>query len=346
MLSERERDFTWRDGERVIRFGLGVLSEAPSLLSEHGFDGYVLLSTQRALDYGGAAATALADAAAATLEVPSGGVPGAAAAVRGDVAGRPLVALGGGRVVDSAKAIAAVDGLRCAAVPTTLSGADVTAIHRLPSGADRSPTGLVRPDLTIADPDQMASAPRAALTASAMNALAHGAEALYAPGANPVGEMAALRGAGLIAAGLDASSEPDRESLALGALLCAWSIDGAGLGLHHAVCQTTVRVLGTPHAETNAIVLPHVLRPLARHAPRELGLLASALGASEREPDLASVRAAELASGAGVTRLCQLGVEETALERVVDAVMDRREVAATPGRPGRDEVEALLRAAL
>ena len=38
-------DFTWRDGERTIRFGRGALDDAPGLLGE----GYLLLTTERAL---------------------------------------------------------------------------------------------------------------------------------------------------------------------------------------------------------------------------------------------------------------------------------------------------------
>jgi maleylacetate reductase len=345
VLSERERDFVWRDGERLIRFGAGSLAEAPRLLSEDGFDRYVLLSTQRALD-AAAGARALAEAAVAVLEVPAGGVPDAAASVRAEVGGRPVVGLGGGRVVDSAKAIAAVDGLRCAALPTTLSGADITAIHRLPAGADAPRDGLVRPHLTVADPELMASAPSAALTASAINALAHGADALYATGANPVSEMAALRGAELIAAGLGVPPQPDRESLSLGAVFCAWALDGAGLGLHHALCQTLVRLTGSAHAETNAVMLPHVLHHLAPYSPRELGLLAVALGAPEPEPSLAARRAGELAAGTGVTGLAELGVSEASLPAVADAVMGRPEVANTPSRPSRDEVSNLLAGAL
>ena len=338
MLSERERDFSWRDGERLIRFGGGALTEAPELLTEHGFAGYVLLCTRRALESADRAG-ALAEGAAAVLEVPSGGVPDAAASVRGEVGGHPLVALGGGRVLDSAKAIAAVDGLRCAAVPTTLSGAEVTAIHRLPSGAERA--GLVRPALVIADPELMASAPTPALTATAMNALAHGAEALYAPGANPVGELAALRGAELIAAGLD-TPEPDRESLSLGALLCAWAIDGAGLGMHHALCQTIVRLTGAAHAETNAVVLPAVLRYLAPHVPRELGRLAAALGADDDDPRLAAERAVALAVGTKVAGLSELGIREDELEAVIEAVLRRPALARAPGSPGPEEVRKLL----
>ena len=68
-----------------------------------------------------------------------GQVPAAAAALTGapapphmleeGVRVRPLV-LGGGRVIDVAKAVAAISGAKVVAIPTTLSGAPMTAIHR------------------------------------------------------------------------------------------------------------------------------------------------------------------------------------------------------------------------
>ena len=48
MLPAVTRDFTWRDGERIVRFGRGALAEAPDLLG----DGYVLLTTPRAAGVG------------------------------------------------------------------------------------------------------------------------------------------------------------------------------------------------------------------------------------------------------------------------------------------------------
>src|SRR5439155_16250692 len=142
---------------------------------------------------------AVGGAAGAVLHVPDGPVPEAAAAVRSEVGGRPLVALGGGRVIDVAKGIAGADDLPCAAVPTTLSGAPMTRFHRMPAGVDE--WRMVRPSLVLADPGLMASQPPAPRAASAMNALAHAAEALYGPIANPVSELAALCAAGLLARG-------------------------------------------------------------------------------------------------------------------------------------------------
>src|SRR5215210_2377722 len=132
----------------MVRFGPRAAESAADLLRQRGFGDYALLTTRRALP----SAPMLAEGAGVVVEVPSGGVPEAAAAVRGEVGGRPLVALGGGRVIDSAKAIAAADGLRCAAVPTTLSGAELTRIHRLPAGVERPRAGLVRPALAVDDP--------------------------------------------------------------------------------------------------------------------------------------------------------------------------------------------------
>ena len=97
--------FTWLDGERLIRFGAGRADEAAELLRARGFDGFALLTTERFRSH------PLADAADAVVLVPPGPVPEASAAARGEVGGRPVVALGGGRVVDSAKAIGAADGL-------------------------------------------------------------------------------------------------------------------------------------------------------------------------------------------------------------------------------------------
>ncbi len=268
------------------------------------------------------------------LDVPAGGVPEAAAAVRDGVGGRPVVALGGGRVVDSAKAIGGADGLAVAAVPTTLSGAELTPFHRMPAGATEF--RLVRPALVIADPALMASQPMPDLAASAMNALAHAVEALYTPLANPVAEMAALRAAELIAEGLE-PEEPDRTALALGAVLAGYAVGLTGFAVHHAVCQTIVRVCGTPHAQTNSVMLPHFVRFMEPRAPREIDMLGEALGGDVEA----------LAARAGVSRLRELGVTEADVPRIMDGVAQRGDIAAnTPGAPSDDELRAVIERAL
>ena len=333
-----DHDFTWRDGERTIVFREGALANASELLAGGIWERFELLTTPRAL---AAAPIELAERASAVHEVPRGPVPDATAAIVDSVRNPTLVALGGGRVIDAAKAIAAVRGGRVCALPTTLSGAEMTTIHRLPAGHEHEARHLVRPALVIADPFEMTTLDEGRLRASAMNSLAHGAEALYTPLANPVATLVALRGAELLAAALDREAgEPDRSALALGSLLCAHALDSAGYALHHVVCQTLVWVLGTPHAETNATILPLTMEAMRARAPGPIESLAGALGA-----DAAGIRERIQDLGGGPRRLGDLGAERRRLRRVLDAILSRPELQNTPDPPGREELERLLEAA-
>jgi alcohol dehydrogenase class IV len=322
-----EHDFAWRDGERTIVFREGGVAETPGLLAGGIWERFELLTTPRALR---AAPLELAERASAVHEVSAGAVPEAAAAIIDSVRNPTLVALGGGRVIDSAKAIAAVRGGRVCAVPTTLSGAEMTTIHRLPAHHEHEARHLVRPVLVIADPLEMTTLDDLRLRASAMNSLAHGAEALYTPLANPVTSMAALRAAELLSGDLG-----DRSDVALGALLAGYASGSTGIAVHHAVCQMIVRLAGTPHAETNAVMLPHSARMMAERV--ELDEFFEAV----RPATLA-----ELAARCGHTRLSSLGVSEQQLPGVVEEVAVHPYLANTPDPPGPDELLALLRGAL
>lgn len=328
-------EFTFRDGERTVRFGPRSLEPIP-------FDSFVLLTTARAE----AQWPELAEAAAASLHVPAGPVPEAAAAVRQHVGGRPLVALGGGRVIDAAKAIAGADSLSVAAVPTTLSGAPMTKFHRMPAGVES--WNLVRPSLVLADPELMASQEPGPRAASAMNALAHAAEALYGPFANPIAEMAALRAAEHLARGLDLGADDGdedkvRAELAVGSILAGYAVDSAGFALHHLLGQTLVRVTGVSHSAAYAVLLPYTLEAMLERATPAISKLGEALGLGARNPAAVPARVAELAALAGPRRLGELGMEEGQIEAVVEAALERPDLANTPHPPDADELRALLR---
>jgi len=200
--------------------------------------------------------------------------------------------------------------------------------------------GMVRPSLVLADPEAMTGQEEAQLRASAMNALGHGADTLYLPGSNPVSEMTALRGAGLIAGALDeARDKRNRGDLALGAILCGYAIDSAGIGLHHLICQTLVRVCGTPHAETNAAILPKAVSSLAERAPGAFEGLAVSLNTS-----LSGLpqRIEELGRP---LRLGTIGGDESRLEEAFDAMLKRPELERVPGVVAREYLVGIVRAA-
>ncbi len=281
-------------------------------------------------------APALAERAGAVHEVPSGRVDEIAGALLGEVdPGELIVALGGGRVVDTAKALAAAraPGQRplVAAVPTTLSAAEMTAVHRRAAGADASLPG-VRPARVVNDPALSASQPQVELAASAANALAHAAEGPATLRASPVPALAGREAARLIgAAYADGDAGPDRDILALAALLSGYTIDSAGYGLHHVLSQTLARFGAVGHAQANAVMLPHTLVALERRGAAGAGTLVALAG--------------DLARRAQAVSLRELGVDEFTLDACADAAADRAELDATPPRPDRDELRALYAAA-
>ena len=331
-------NFIWRDAGRAVAFHAAGIESAPRLLAENGMEPFALLSTTRHLSGAGA----LASAASAVHEVAPGGVPEAAAALLDRAGAAPnLVALGGGRTIDTAKAIAAITGARVAAVPTTMSGAEMTGIHRLPAGAESQARSLVRPALVIAEPGAMTSALEPDLRASSMNALAHGADSLYTPFANPVSRMTALRGAELIATSLDEDpAERNREALALGSILCGYAIDSGMFAIHHVVCQTLVRICGTPHAATNAAILPRAMAFMASRAPDNLAPLAAALGTT---PDEVEARILDL--GGNPPSLSEQGGDPDKLPQAIEAMLLRPELAFAPEPPTADELRQLVEAA-
>jgi len=338
--------FTWHDAERTVRFGRGAIATAAELFGE----GYALLTTERAAGD----APEVVSAAASVHHVAPGRVDEQSAALLAEVpdGASLIVALGGGRVIDTAKAVAAARGgrPRVGAVPTTLSAAEMTRSHRLPAGAPAG-TRPVRPALVLNDPALCASQPDADLAASAANSLAHAAEGAVSVRASVVPrlaageavrltaiaygvEAAAAPGGGVAGAGpLDGPSPEDgRDALALAALLSGATIDSAGYGLHHVVSQTLARLGGATHAGANAALLPHTAAALRRRAGDRM------------LPGVEEI-ARLLARRAGTERLSDLGVDRDVLRRCAEAAADRGDLDNTPPRAGRDELLRLYEAA-
>jgi alcohol dehydrogenase class IV len=334
--ADRVTSFTWRDGERTIRFGRGALDEAPSLLGER----YILLTTPRAARM----APAVAGKAASVHEVEAGKVDELAARLLDVVQGELIVALGGGRVVDTAKAlVAAGRGGRAAAIPTTLSAAEMTKVHRHAAGVDPA-TPRVRPAIVINDPALSASQPAEQLAASAANSLAHAVEGAVTTLASPVPSLAAHEAVRLIGSAFPDDDTTDvgvaaREALALGALLSGYAIDAAWYGLHHVLAQTLVRQGGADHGPANAALLPHTIEALRARRGAELAAVDTAAGG-----DVASL-ALRLAQRAGAGRIRDLGVPADRLDGCADAAAQRAELELTPPRASREELRELYAAA-
>ena len=195
--------------------------------------------------------------------------------------------------------------------------------------------------VVVNDPALSASQPVPALAASAANALGHAAEAPCTVRANPVATLAALEAARAIAGAFRRRDrEPDRAALALGALLAGYAIGSAGLGLHHVLAQTLVRVAGAAHGQANAVLLPYTLAR-ARVALPGAGRGARG-GRWARTPP--PPRAGWPRSRAP-SACASWGSRPTRSPRCADVAAERAELDATPPRADRAELLAIYESA-
>jgi maleylacetate reductase len=195
-----------------------------------------------------------------------------------------LVSVGGGSATGLAKAVALHGGPRVLAVPTTLAGSEMTPVWGQSDGGVKT-TGRdprVQPVTVIYDPELLRGLPPAVLGPSGMNAMAHCVEALYAVGAEPLSSLAAVEGARLLLAHLPAAyttSDLDvRGDVQWASCLAGHVFGTVGGSLHHSLCHLLGGLHNLPHAETHAVVLPHVVDFLLPAVRTQLAPLAAVVG--------------------------------------------------------------------
>jgi len=256
-----------------------------------------------------------------------------------------VVAIGGGSAVGLAKALSARTGMPQVVVPTTYAGSEVTPV--LGETADGVKTTRRDPALTpgtvVYDPELTLSMPAGLTLTSALNALAHAVEALWAPDPTPVSDALATEAATGIVESLPVvlSAPADvagRSRLQGAAWLAGLCLAQTRMGLHHQLAHALGGTFDLPHAELHAMLLPHVIAFDLPSAPAASARLTRAVGG-----DPVAVVAGLAASYDGPRTLRELGVPREGLAAVAERVVG----APYPNpRPlVLDEVLALLQAA-
>ncbi len=256
------------------------------------------------------------------------------------------VAFGGGSTTGLAKALALERRLPIVAVPTTYAGSEMTSIYGITQDGlkrtGRSPAVL--PSAVLYDPELTVGLPVALSVTSAFNALAHAVEGLYAAEPSPLTSRMAVQGIRSLARALPwiAAAPHDlaaRAQAQYGAWLCGAVLGAVGMALHHKLCHVLGGSFELPHAETHAVLLPHVLAFNTPAAPRAARRIARALDVPEAACglyDLAERLGAPLA-------LAKLGLREDALDRAAEVAT--RDPYYNPRPVDRHEVRKLLEAA-
>jgi len=174
--------------------------------------------------------------------------------------------------------------------------------------------------------------------ASGLNAMAHCVDSMWAPGSDPIdralaGEAIRSLRTGLPLVAADPTGLEGREHALYGAYLAAVAFASAGSGLHHKICHTLGGMFDLPHAQTHAVVLPHVLGLNGPHAPEATQRIAAAFEADEALAGLVGLYAALGAPRA----LQELGMPKDGIDPAAEAVL-----AAVPaGNPAPVTIEVL-----
>lgn len=216
-----------------------------------------------------------------------------------------IVAVGGGSTIDTAKGIWVgyarpdLDGTRITpltelrlrdrarfvAIPTTSGSGSEAAWMAHFWDSNGHPVELASrelvPDWALLDPSLPASMPVAVTVDSAMDALAHGLEALASSWATPLSDGLAREAVGTLARRLpDVLDRPDdvelRGLLHAAATMAGLAMSNAQGGLVHAIAHALASPTGLAHGRLVAILLPWVLEfnfPAAREAYASLGPL-------------------------------------------------------------------------
>lgn len=324
------QSFTYTANPSRVVFGAGALQQLGAEIERLGATRALVLCTPGQVAAAQRVAELLGDKAAGLFPHAAMHVPietaRAARAEAQRLGADCAVAIGGGSTTGLGKAIALESGLPILAIPTTYAGSEVTAIYGLTSDGAKL-TGRdprVLPKTVIYDPELTLSLPLATTVTSALNAIAHAAEGLYAPESNPVIALMAEEGIRACAAALPALQADPRDLAArgevlYGAWLCGVVLGSVSIGLHHKLCHTLGGSFNLPHAETHAVILPHALAYNAAAAPQAMARIARALGIAGGGGDAAVAGLQRLARRHGApTSLAAIGMPADGLDRAAE----------------------------
>jgi maleylacetate reductase len=254
-----------------------------------------------------------------------------------------LVAVGGGAAIGLAKIIARDLGLPILAVPTTYSGSEATPIWGMSDG-ERKFTGKdvkVLPRTIIYDPELTMALPAAVSAASAMNAIAHCVEGLWVPDRTPflmaLASDAARRFGQHLPRIITNGADRDARGECLVAAWLAGVVLCAGTGLQHKLAHV-LGGLGLPHAETHAVILPHVTRFNLATASDARARLAQAFGDDPADGLADMLRAFPIPQ-----KLSDVGFDRGKIDFVAGEIAAM--AISVPRKVSADDVRALLQAA-
>lgn len=324
-MSMFQEEFVTTSAAVRVRFGAGVRHAVGEEMETLGLRRALILTTPQQADTAQVFAALLGARAAGVFTGAVMHTPTAVSEDATNVARRLeadcVVAIGGGSTTGLGKAIALRTDLPQIVVPTTYAGSEATSILGQTEGGRKTTitTAKVQPEVILYDAELVRTLPVSMTVTSALNAMAHAAEGLYARNRSPISTLMATEG---LRAFLEALprvvADPEdlraRGETLYGAWLCGTVLGQVGMALHHKLCHTLGGSFDLPHAETHAIILPHAIGYNEVAVPQLLAPVADIFGGATAAGSLHDFAVSMKAPRA----LRDLGLREADLDRAAD----------------------------
>ena len=287
-----------------------------------------------------------------------------------------IVAVGGGSVIDTAKAISIImtnpehddvksldgaistrnKGLPLIALPTTAgTAAEVTINYVITDEYSKKKMVCVDvhdiPVCSIVDPDLMQGMPQRLAATTGMDALTHAMEGYITNAAWLIPDMFHINAMSLIYKNLEAASnEKDDiavEKMAYAQYIAGMGFSNVGLGIVHSMAHSLGAYFDTPHGLANAILLPHVMRYNGKACPDLFRNMGNAFGlnmeymSDEEVVDNIVLAIQDLSKRLNIPQsLSEIGIPKEAIPELASQAIND---VCTPGNPRDVTVEDIER---
>lgn len=287
-----------------------------------------------------------------------------------------IIAIGGGSVIDTAKAVSVIANNPEFADVVSLEGTADTKNRNRPIIAFATTAGTAAevtinyvitdekskrklvcvdpndlPILAFNDADMMVTMSKGLTASTGMDALTHAIESYITPGATPLSDLLSWNAIKFIAENLrnaveNGSDIEAREMMALGSYVAGMSFSNVGLGIVHSMAHPLGARFDIAHGVANALLLPYVMEYNKTAAKKKYGDIARAMGVDVKglDEDAAADAAIEAVKTLSISvsipqKLSEIGVPEDSLPLLSeDAFID----PCTGGNPRPTSVSDIL----
>lgn len=296
---------------------------------------------------------------------------------------RLVVAVGGGSVIDAAKAVCMLqthDGsvrnymfggtkkvtekcMPLICIPTTAgTGSEVTAASVITDIKNQNKVSVTHknliPEMAILDPCLHVGTPPFITATTGMDALTHAIESYVSLGAEPLSDAMGILAVSMISENLrvainDGNNIEARSKMMIASTVAGVAFMNGGLGVVHGIAQSIGAIAHVAHGTANALLLPYCMERNLPGNPKKFKNIAIAMGEnvhglSPDEAGMCAINAVhKLVDDINIPKhLSDVGVTKDMFAEIIKKTMEYRLLSMNPCKLTENDIGSILEKAL